>query len=86
MQNAMFSPARPFGTDGPPECTIELAGPKTHYFFRLWLDRRLAAWRNDVLQPHVGDQVAVVFHVVHVVDSQYVQFRCVVSEELQPFE
>ena len=72
---------------GRPGLTAGPSGPSNWpaqkpLFLRLWLDRRLAGWRNDVLQSHVGDQVAVVFHVVHVVDSQHVQFRCVVSEEL----
>src|SRR5439155_10286566 len=53
----------------------------------LWLRRctLLAAWRNDVLQAQVGDDVAVVFHAVHVVDGQYVAFPRVASEELHRF-
>jgi hypothetical protein len=45
--------------------------PKVTLFFRLRLGRRLAGWRNDVLQPHVGDEVAIVFHIVHVVHRQH---------------
>ena len=42
----------------------------------------LAGWRNDVLDPHVGNQVAVVFHVVSDVHTEHAEFRRVISEEL----
>jgi uncharacterized protein YecT (DUF1311 family) len=45
--------------------------PKDPLFLRLWLGSRLAAGRNDVLQPHVGDEVAVVFRIVREVDRQH---------------
>src|SRR2546429_6739834 len=28
-------------------------------------------WRHNVLEPHVRDQIAVVLHIVHVVDVQH---------------
>src|SRR6266566_9747269 len=38
---------------------------------RLWEAPRLARWRHDVLQPHVGDEVAVVLdHVKGVAIQQ----------------
>jgi len=42
----------------------------TLFLLQLLHELRLAGWRNDVLQPHVSDEVAVVFHSVDVVDSQ----------------
>src|SRR5437870_9765665 len=37
---------------------------------------------NDILQPHVGNHVAVVFIVMHVVESQHAQFRHFAAKEL----
>jgi hypothetical protein len=45
--------------------------PKGALFLRRWQDPRLAGWRNDVLHPQVGDQVAVVFPTVHAVAHQH---------------
>src|SRR5262249_51221178 len=44
-----------------------------------WL---FARWWNNVLHPHISDQVAVVFHVVHVVDGQRAEFGKLEIEEL----
>ena len=37
---------------------------------RPYLWRRFAAGRNDVFQPHVGDKVSVMLHIVHIVHHQ----------------
>src|ERR1700752_3830702 len=42
----------------------------------------LAAGRHDVLHSHVGDQVAVVLEVVHVVDRERAESRGVRAEKL----
>src|SRR5258708_21787826 len=41
-----------------------------------------ARWGNNVLEPHVGDEIAVVFHVVRVVNVQHAEFGHVHAEEL----
>src|SRR5216684_3862819 len=39
-------------------------------------------WGNDVLEPHVGDEIAVVFHVVRVVNVEHAEFGHVHAEHL----
>src|SRR5258708_33610104 len=41
-----------------------------------------ARWGNNVLEPHVGDEIAVVFHVVRVVNVEHAEFGHVHAEEL----
>jgi len=48
--------------------------------FRLRGRRLFARWWNDVLEPHVCDKIAVVFHVVHVVNVQHTEFGHVHAE------
>src|SRR5437870_5028642 len=58
-----------------------VAGPCI-LFLRPRVVAALGAWRNNVLHPQVDCQIAVVFHSVHVVDSQHEEFRHVESAEL----
>src|SRR3954462_15789039 len=44
--------------------------------------RGFAGWRDDPLQTHVGDEVAVVLEAVRDVERQDVQSRCRPGEEL----
>src|SRR5688500_14911293 len=52
------------------------------FLLKLLEEPRLTAWRNDSLDPHVGDEVAVVFDRVDGVRGQHHQFRFVAAHEL----
>jgi len=41
--------------------------PSPSDYFSAGLPGLFCGWGNNVLHPHVGDEVAVVFHVMHVV-------------------
>jgi len=53
-------------------------------FLLLWCGHLplLAGRRNDALDPHVGNEVSVVLHIVTDVDTQHGNFRYIVSEKL----
>src|ERR1700739_4275595 len=70
----MITSAAPTGSAGRAELLF--------FWLRRLLRRPLAAGRNDVLQPHVRDQVAVMLHVVHVVHGQRAEPRRVIPEKL----
>jgi hypothetical protein len=42
-------------------------GAQLRLLLRLWRGGRLAGGGNNILHAHVGDQIAVVFHAVHIV-------------------
>src|ERR1700719_3538180 len=48
--------------------------------FRLGCRSLFAGGGNNVLDPHVCDKIAVVFHIVHVVNVQHPEFGYVRAE------
>src|SRR5690349_299361 len=42
---------------------------------------RCARWRHEALQPHVGDEIAVVFEIVRRVEREYAEARVRARQE-----